>query len=72
MTTDTIYLIVQQGGASTEMYLHTFDTYEQARNYRRSCDRAAYATSKPIKIPKALEEHLAIVEGIVGAAVELR
>jgi len=71
MKTNEGYLVVQQGGSSSEVYLHTFDTYEQARNYRRSCERAAYNTSKPVRIPAELEQHLAVVEEIVQQAVSL-
>lgn len=66
-----LYLVVQQGGASTEMYLHAFDTYEQARNYRRSCDRASYASSRPIRVSEALAEHLGVIEGVLDAAMDL-
>lgn len=69
--TTTVYLVVQQGGASHEFYLHTFDSISDARAYRRSAEQATYATSPPIPIPARLERDLTAVEAIVAAAVAL-
>lgn len=67
----TVYLVVQQGGASHEFYLHTFASRSDARAYRRSAEQASYATSEPIPIPARLERDLAAVKAIVAAAVAL-
>lgn len=67
MVKATVYLVVQQGGASREFYLHTFDDLPEAHAYRRSAERASYATSEPIQIPARLERDLAAVEAIVAA-----
>lgn len=66
-----IYLVVQQGGSSREFYLHTFDTIKEVDDYRKSCDKAAYRTSAPIKITKAVENVLDQINDIVTAAVEM-
>lgn len=67
----TVHLVVQQGGASTEMYLHTFGSLREANTYRRSAARASYKTTEPVEIPAALETHIGTIEDIVTAAVEL-
>lgn len=67
----TVYLVIQQGGASHEFYLHTFDSISDARAYRRSAEQATYATSDPIPIPARLERDLAAVEAVVAAAIAM-
>ena len=62
-----IFLVVQEGGSSTEMYVHTHDTKRQARADRRSCAKAAYRTSEPIKVPEVLTR---ILNDFPGAEVE--
>ena len=68
------YVVVQQGGASNEVYVHAFDTAKQASNYRRSCTRATYNSSPAIKVPIALintAKEVAVLEEIAKAAADL-
>lgn len=62
-----IVLIIQEGGSSTEMYVHAHENLKQARADRRSCARAAYRTSEPIKVPEALSR---VLQDFPGAEVE--
>ena len=48
------FLVVQEGGSSTELYVHSFDTDKDAQAFRASCGGAAYRTTTPISIPGAL------------------
>jgi len=49
-----LYLIIQQGGSSTEMYVHVHNTLKEAKTDIRSCGKASYNTSEPIEIPESL------------------
>ena len=60
----TNYLVVQQGGSSTEFYIHALSTLRQVERYRKSCDRAAYATSEPIEVPAALVEQDGFLDAV--------
>lgn len=48
------YVVVQQGGSSTELYAHAFDTMREVRAYQRSCAKAAYECSEPVEVPTSL------------------
>ncbi|TXH16597.1 MAG: hypothetical protein E6R03_05215 [Hyphomicrobiaceae bacterium] len=68
------YIVIQQGGSSSELYLHAFDTLSEVRQYRKSCDNAAYETSEPVEVPLRLlddKEFVDIAEAIVDACREL-
>jgi hypothetical protein len=68
------YVVVQQGGASNEVYVHAFDTSKDAGNYRRSCKRSSYACSESIKVPVAVistATEVAALEEIAQATAKL-
>ncbi len=69
--TKDILLVLQQGGSSREVYLHTFDTKKQADDYRDECEKASYATSEPVSIPVDLEQHRDKIDEIIQAALSL-
>lgn len=66
-----VLLVVQQGGSTKEMYLHTFNEKKDVRNYKRSCDRASYNTSPAISVPVGLEKYIDDIDKIVTAALNL-
>lgn len=38
----SVWVVVQEGGTSDEVYLHSFDTEDDARRFERSCEKASY------------------------------
>lgn len=69
-----VYLYVQEGGSSTEIYVHAFDSEEQANAGRKSCAEAAYRTSEIIKAPASLVDHPAfmeVVQGLLSASLSV-
>jgi hypothetical protein len=54
--TDIVQVVLQEGGSSSELYLHVFDTEEEARNFRLSCNSSGYRTTNPIPVSRALAE----------------
>lgn len=48
------YLVVQEGGSSMEIYVHSSPTEEEAEEFRVSCARGAYRTSPVIEVPSEL------------------
>lgn len=76
-----VYVVLQQGGSSAEMYVHVHDSLHDANADRKECEKGAYKTSEPIEVPadvaKLLNENpdvdvWSFVEDIVQAAVGLR
>ncbi|WP_342051281.1 MULTISPECIES: hypothetical protein [unclassified Cupriavidus] len=52
------FVVIQEGGASTELYVHSLDTAADADDYRADCTRdGAYRTSPWIEVPDALAGH---------------
>lgn len=66
-----VFLVVQQGGASNEFYVHTFDSREEADAYREDAADAAYNTSEPIVVPVGIEKYLQTVDDIIAAVTDL-
>lgn len=66
-----VFLVVQQGGASNEFYVHTFDTRKEANAYRKSAADASYNTTEPIVVPTGMEEYLTTVDDIIAALTDL-
>jgi hypothetical protein len=68
------YLVVQEGGSSTEIYLHAHDTLKDAHLDRKDCRiNGAYRTSVPIEVPADLAEVLlgnALAEAAFYTVVE--
>jgi hypothetical protein len=54
--TKLVWYVVQEGGSSTELYLHGFDTRRQADAYRKRAAKSAYRTSPPVSAPRALAD----------------
>ncbi len=52
------YFVVQEGGSSNELYLHTFNQRRNAQRYRHSCSKAAYRTSPIGRLPVILLDAL--------------
>jgi len=49
-----LYLVIQQGGSSSELYVHPHDTRKEAKADMKSCAEASYNTVGPIEIPASL------------------
>lgn len=49
-----LYLVIQQGGSSRELYVHAHGTLTEARKDRKSCEGASYQTTEPIEVPATL------------------
>lgn len=82
MANKNIYLVLQQGGSSTEMYVHACETLKEARENIKGCEEGAYHTSAPIPVPAALKKVLlanpkaeqqfySLLEDCVGQAAQL-
>jgi len=70
---DKVYLFVQEGGSSSELYVHGHSTRAQAEKHRKSC-KAAYRTSGIIEAPEGLERHPAFydtVQALLSASASL-
>lgn len=39
---DAIWVAVQEGGSSGEIYLHSFDCAEEAGEYEKDCEKSSY------------------------------
>lgn len=77
MTTEPMedgYLVVQEGGSSTEAYPCFFDTIEDAWAFRDECWKdGAYRTSRVVTVPASIysgisnEDMVAFVDSLVEA-----
>ncbi len=68
------WVIVQEGGSSSERYLHFYDSEDDAAQNRESCAEAAYRTSAPFSMPRLLADNADVssaLQDAVKAAVEL-
>jgi len=45
------YVVVQEGGSSSELYFHAWPTRTEANTDRKYCATAAYKTSPVIRVP---------------------
>lgn len=72
---DSVYVLVQEGGSSTEMYLHNHDTAAEADADRQQCwDDGAYRTSAVVEVPRSLADHplfFDVVEKLLRASQDL-
>lgn len=48
------WIVVQEGGSSSEIYAHSFDCEEGANLFRMGCSEGGYRTGKPVKVPAFL------------------
>lgn len=69
------FLVIQEGGTSTELYVHSLDTAADAEDHRVDCARnGAYRTSPWVEVPGSLAGHpqfYDIAEKLVRAVTEL-
>ncbi len=64
-TQGTAWLLVQEGGSSSELYVHGWDTQEEAEDDRVNCTRnGAYRTSPVIEVNASLTNHPAFYETV--------
>lgn len=73
---DVVYILIQEGGSSCELYVHVHSTRKDAEADRISCrDDGAYRTSKDIiEVPASLADHpmfSEFAEMLVGATTTL-
>lgn len=70
-----VYVLVQEGGSSSELYLHAHATLEDAEADRVSCaEHGSYRTSSVVEVPADLAAHprfYEVVEQLVRAAVNI-
>lgn len=68
------FVVVQQGGSSLEVYIHSSSTREDAEAFRVECEEGAYQTSEIIEVPAALAAHgetfYEVLEAVAQAAIE--
>lgn len=69
------FLVVQEGGSSTELYAHGFEKLKHAEKYRMSCKKdGSYRTSVPVEIPPHLvndPQFYSVVEEILKASLDV-
>lgn len=72
---DKVYLLVQEGGTSSELYVHAWDTLEDAEQDRIDCAAdGAYRTSEIVEAPASLANHpefFNVVEELLKASCDL-
>lgn len=72
---DKVYLLVQEGGTSSELYVHAWDTLEAAEQDRIDCAAdGAYRTSEIVEAPASLVDHpdfYSVVEELLRASRDL-
>lgn len=62
-----VFIVIQEGGSSTELYANAFDSMEQARVFRESCaDNGSYATTPPVEVPEKMADYVDEIQQIVG------
>lgn len=69
------YAVVQEGGATGEIYVHVYDSRDDAEAFRVSCAEASYRTSDLIELPGGLAAHgdelHGVLEAVAAGAVNL-
>lgn len=59
------FVLIQEGGASTELYLHSHGTLEEAEEDRVSCSKdGAYRTSEIVEVPDDLANYPGFYEAV--------
>lgn len=52
------YLVIQEGGTSSELYVHASDSVVAAEDFREDCCKhGGYRTSSVIEVPAVLAAH---------------
>jgi hypothetical protein len=55
---ESVFVVVQEGGSSTELYVQQFDSSDAAHDYRVDCwKNGAYRTSPIVEVPRTLADH---------------
>ena len=75
-TEDVVYVVVQEGGSSCELYIQTYSSRGAAEDFRVACrDEGSYRTSEDIiEVPASLADHPMFhefAEMLVGATTKL-
>jgi len=71
---DIVYVLVQEGGASDELYIHAHPSPGEAEDDRHSCAEAAYRTSDILSVPRSLADQpgfYEILEDVLRASNSL-
>ncbi|WP_157657726.1 hypothetical protein [Burkholderia ubonensis] len=73
---EPVYVLIQEGGSSYELYIHAHHTLDEADADRVSCeDNGAYRTSDIIEVPTSLADHpgfYELAEQLVCSVVKTR
>lgn len=51
-----VFVVVQEGGTSCELYTNTYEKRADANAFRRSADAAAYNTTEVLKVSRKLAD----------------
>lgn len=54
-----VYFYVQEGGATGELYFHSFNTRRQAEKGKEKAEADSYRTSEVGEVPRDFAEHTA-------------
>jgi hypothetical protein len=55
---DVVFVVVQEGGSSAELYIHIHDSPGAAETDRVACmDEGSYRTSEVVEVPVSLADH---------------
>lgn len=69
------FVLVQEGGSSSELYVHGHESAENAQADREDCSSSgAYQTTPAIEVPGSLASHpdfYAVLEEVLGSLSEL-
>jgi hypothetical protein len=63
-----VLCVIQQGGSSSEVYLHAFDNEEEVEAYRKGCAEAAYEVSETFKVPESIIAAPGVMDAMEDAA----
>ena len=70
-----VFLVIQEGGSSSELYVHSLESEDAANAYRARCrDDGSYLTSQPIQVSGLLaaqEGFLDLISTIVKDGVDV-
>lgn len=73
---EPVYVLIQEGGSTYELYIHAHPTLDEAEADRVSCEEdGAYRTSDIIEVPRSLADQpgfYELAEQLVGSVVMTR
>jgi hypothetical protein len=65
----SVFCLVQEGGSSEELYLHSWDSLQEAEQDREDCaSNGAYRTGEVVEVPGSLADH-PMFHGVVEALI---